>query len=153
MEFLANIHPQIVHFPIAFFILYFLFETSGIILKKEYLMKSALIILVVGVCFSLIAVLSGNQSAQNLSNTYHENFVNYKDQISLHEQFATISLWYFSVVLFLRIYLQIKKKLSGNFKYILLLLGLTGCVLIYFTGIYGGELVYKYGIGTKLFEK
>lgn len=150
MEFLASIHPQIVHFPIAFFILYFLFESSAIIFKKDYLEKSAVIILTAGVIFSLIAVLSGNLSAQNYNQLSPENFVKYNDQISLHEQFATITLWYFTIILFIRIYLSVKKKFYGRIKYIFILIGLIGCVLIYFTGIYGGELVYKFGIGIKI---
>ncbi len=153
MEFLAELHPQIIHFPIAFFILYFLFDASGIILNKDYLVKSAVVILAVGVIFSLLAVLSGNQSAQKFANLSADNYKIYIDHISLHEQYATISLWYFSIVLFFRIYLVIKKKFNGRVKLLFILIGLIGCVLIYFTGIYGGELVYKYGIGTGLFGK
>ena len=56
MEFLANLHPVIVHFPIAFFILYFLFEAAGIILGKDFLLKSAFIILLIGVVAAVCAV-------------------------------------------------------------------------------------------------
>jgi uncharacterized membrane protein len=37
MEFLAGLHPHIIHFPIVLFILYTLFELLGVILKKDYL--------------------------------------------------------------------------------------------------------------------
>ena len=66
MEFLAQDHPLLVHFPIAFFFLYLIFESSGIIFKKEYLLKSAIIILALGVIGSVESVLTGNQAAELL---------------------------------------------------------------------------------------
>ena len=42
MEFLANIHPVIIHFPIAFFVAYFFLEVASLIAKKESLCKMGL---------------------------------------------------------------------------------------------------------------
>ncbi len=152
MELLAELHKRIVHFPIAFFFLYFFLETFGIILKKDYLQKTAFIVLSAGVAAALFSALTGNQSYEIVKPLLKTNeFI--ISQIEKHEQYATITLWYFTVVLFFRIYLLIKKKFDSNLKYILILLGLIGCYLIYITGIYGGSLVYKYGIGTEFFIK
>ena len=152
MEFLAELHPRIVHFPIAFFILYFFLESSGIILKKDFLLKSALLILIIGIITALIAVLTGNQ-AQTAAKLLIKNSSEINELINLHEEYATITLFYFSALLILRSYLVIKKKFVGNVRYIFIALGLIGCYLIYTTGIHGGELVFKYGIGTKLLGK
>lgn len=152
MEILAELHPRIVHFPIAFFILYLFFETFGIFLKKDFLLKAAFLILVVGVLTALIAVLSGNQ-AQAAARLLFTNGSDLNKLIELHEDYATLTLFYFSAVLFLRTYLVIKKKFDGNLKFVFIILGLIGFYLIYTTGIHGGELVFKYGIGTKLFGK
>ena len=62
MEFLAGLHPQIVHFPIALLILYSIFEILGILLKKDFLQKSAYLLLGLGVLVSVAAVLTGNQA-------------------------------------------------------------------------------------------
>lgn len=150
MEFLAQLHPKIIHFPIAFFILYFLFESFGIILRKEFLQKSAIIILILAILFSVMAVLTGNQ-AYEIVKQQQTDTVLYKDFILKHELYATITLWYFIAILFFRIYFLIKKNFEGKIKFLFIILGFVGSVLIYLTGAYGGELVFKYGIGTKLF--
>ncbi len=150
MEFLAELHPKIIHFPIAFFILYFMFESSGIILRKEFLLKSALIILILAIIFSVLAVLTGNQAYEIVKQRQTDTAL-YKDVINLHELFATITLWYFMAVMFLRIYFVVKKKFVGKVQYLFIILGLIGSLLIFLTGLYGGELVFKYGIGTKIF--
>jgi len=152
MEFLSQLHPRIVHFPVAFFIFYFLFELSGVILKKEYLTRAALILLAIGVVTALFAVLSGNQ-AQTAANTLIDKGSNLSELIEVHQEYATVTLFYFSALLFLRVYLVIKNRFKGNIRYLFLLFGLTGCYLIYETGIHGGDLVFKYGIGTQLFGK
>lgn len=151
MEFLSGLHSKVIHFPIAFFILYFLFETSGIIFKKDFLTKSAFIVLVLGVIFSVLSVLTGNQAHEVVKTSLQANGLT--SLIEQHEQLATVTLWYFFFVLIFRTYLTVKKKFEGNIRYAFVLFGLLGCVLIYLTGIYGGELVYKYGVGTDLFGK
>lgn len=152
MEFLAQYHPLLVHFPIALFILYFLFESSGIIFNKEYLLKSAVIILVLGVVIALETVLTGNQAAQLLDAqgllTKDINKV-----VEAHEEWATITLWFYVFVLALRVFLTVNKKFVGNLRYIFVVLSLIGIFFIYKTGEYGGKLVYEHGAGTKLLIK
>jgi len=150
MEFLAQLHPKIIHFPIALFILYFLFETSGVLLKKEFLLKSSLIVLILAILFSVLSVLTGNQAYEVVRQRQTDAAL-YKDLIEQHELFATITLWYFFFIMFLRIYFLVKKKFVGKLQYLFILLGFIGSILIFLTGSYGGDLVFKYGIGTKLF--
>ena len=152
MELFAEYHPLLVHFPIALFILYFIFETSGIVLNKEYLLKSAVIILAIGVAGALEAVLTGNQAAQLLDArgllTPEINQV-----IDEHEDWATITLWFYSAVLALRVFLTLNKKFVGNLRYIFVVLSLVGVFFIYQTGEHGGKLVYEYGVGTKFLDE
>ena len=153
MEFLAELHPRIVHFPVVLFILYFFLEVSSILLKKNYLSKSAYIILIAGIVTAVAAVLTGNQAHEAAKTILKEKNNLLTGLIEQHEQNATITLWYFCGVLILRTYLILKKKFDNNWKYIFIPIGLAGCYLIYITGIHGGELVFKYGIGTQLFGK
>ena len=149
MELLAQYHPLLVHFPIAFFILYFIFESSGIIFEKEYLLKSALVILALGVIGSVESVLTGNQAEQLLkvqgvlTSEIHEI-------IEEHESWATMTLWFFVFVLALRVFLTVNKKFIGKLRYVFVILSLIGVFLIYKTGEYGGKLVYDHGAGTKI---
>jgi len=153
MEFLAELHPRIVHFPVALFILYFFLEAFGILLKKDYLTKSAYIVLIAGIITAITAVLTGNQAHEAAKIILKGKNNLLSRAIEQHEQNATITLWYFFAVLIFRTYLILKKKFENYWKYIFIPLGLAGCYLIYITGIHGGELVFKYGIGTQLFGK
>jgi uncharacterized membrane protein len=150
MEFLADLHPRIVHFPIAFFIIYSVFEISGIILKKNFLNKAAYIILIFGIITALLAVLTGNQAQYAAKLFLDGKMLGISEVMEKHEEFATFSIWYFSALFILRTYLIIKKKYEGSWKYIFIGFGLIGCYLIYSTGYYGGELVFKHGIGVHL---
>jgi len=150
MEFLADLHPRIVHFPIAFFIIYSVFEISGIILKKDFLNKAAYIILIFGIITALLAVLTGNQAQDAAKLILTGKMTGISEAIEKHEEFATITIWYFTLLFILRTYLLIKKKYENSWKYIFIAFGLIGCYLIYSTGYYGGELVFKHGIGFHL---
>lgn len=159
MELLSELHPRIVHFPVALFIIYFFLETFGIIFRKDYMLKAAYLILIAGVFTALLAVLTGNQ-AHIATKLIINNKSDLNDLIELHENYATITVWYFSAVLIFRTYLMVKKKfwesitaVNGKLKYLFVVLGLIGCYLIYVTGIHGGDLVFKHGIGTQLFGK
>ncbi|MFN4111664.1 MAG: DUF2231 domain-containing protein, partial [Ignavibacteria bacterium] len=49
MESFASFHPKVVHFAIALLLTYVLFEFLYLILKKDFLNKSATLILFLGV--------------------------------------------------------------------------------------------------------
>jgi uncharacterized membrane protein len=149
MEFLSNLHPQIVHFPIAILILYAVFELIGIISKKDSLQKTAHLLLAIGVLTAIAAVLTGNQAAELVKLKLSTNF---ESLIEEHETFATITLWYFFATLVLRTYLILKKKFNGVYKYLFIPIVLVGVYFIYQTGNHGGKLVYKYGIGTEVMQ-
>ena len=149
MEFLSNLHPQIVHFPIAILILYAVFELIGIILKRDSLQKTAHLLLAIGVLTAIAAVLTGNQAAELVKLKVSTNF---ESLIEEHETFATITLWYFFATLVLRTYLILKQKFSGVYKYLFIPIVLVGIYFIYQTGNHGGKLVYKYGIGTEVMQ-
>ncbi len=152
MEILAELHPILIHFPIAFFVLYFLFESAGILLEKEYLIKSALIILTLGVIGSIEAVLTGNKAAELLQS---QNLLTgeIKELTETHETWATITLWFYFFVLGFRSYLAAKKKFVGKIRYIFIVLSVIGVFFIYKTGEYGGKLVFDHGAGTKILKK
>lgn len=150
MEFLASLHPELVHFPIALLLTYCFLEIIGVIIKKESFTKAASIILVLGLIGAVAAVLTGNQ-ADEVAEILFDKDVNIPlGKISAHETYATYTLWYFMALFFLRIFLILKKKFTGKIKYIFILLALIGGTLVFLTGLKGGELVYKYGVGTEV---
>jgi uncharacterized membrane protein len=149
LDFINKIHPVIVHFPIALFAVYTVLEIIALFIKNESYSKIVLLILGIGVLFSLLAVLTGNRAAEISKSLVSPGAA---EIIETHESFATITMFYYSAILFVKSYLIIKKKSSRLIKYSFLVLVLIGNIFIYLTGYYGGELVFKYGIGTQLMK-
>ncbi len=150
MEFLAQLHPQIVHFPIAFMAIYAVLEITGIISGKEFFQKAAYLFLFLGVLTAVAAVFTGNQAAEIASKWKEKGAAIPTGLISEHEEYATITLWYFTGLLVLRTFLFLKKKFKGSAKYLFLLLAAIGLYFVYQTGDHGGKLVYNHGVGTEL---
>lgn len=157
MESIAQFHPIIVHFPIVLLLLYALFEGAGAILKKDFLSKSAHIVLALAIIAALAALITGEQALKT-AELWDDKGLKLDDitipfgMIHKHEDFASMTFWYFTVLLILRTFLVIKKKFSGYFKYATALLAIFGCFFIYKTGEIGGQLVYKHGVGTELIK-
>ncbi len=150
MDFLANLHPKIVHFPIALFIVYALLEIIGSFVKKDFFSKTAHLILFLGVIGAVAAVLTGN-SAEDAARILSKAGASISMQsIENHSDFANFTLWYFAGILVLRTFVVIRKKFEGSIKYFFVILSIIGVFLVYQTGELGGKLVYKYGIGTEL---
>ncbi len=149
MDFLAQLHPKIVHFPIALLSLYVFLEVVGILFKKDFFSKTAHLILFLGVISALIAILTGNQ-AEDVAHAWSRLGANINlEAIETHSTYANITLWYFTGLLIIRTFLSIKKKFIGTVKYFVAVFAIIGFVFIFQTGHYGGKLVYEYGIGTQ----
>jgi uncharacterized membrane protein len=153
MEFIANLHPAVIHFPIVLFVVYCVLEIVSLFYRKELLFNSATILLGAGIFFSVLAVLTGNQEHELLKSALKNKMPAVRDIINYHEQYATITLWYFISLFALRGYLIIKKKISTYPKIIFALLALIGIYFVYQTGKFGGSLVFDFGVGTQLFNK
>jgi uncharacterized membrane protein len=145
MEFLAELHPKIIHFPIALFITSVLFDFIELIFRKESFGRSAHLLLFLGVIGGFAAALSGNQAfiAYEFWNDSSSAL------LEQHQLFANITIWFFAALLILRTYLVLRKKYFGAKKYLIITLAFIGCYFIYQASEYGGELVKKFGIGTE----
>lgn len=143
---LSDVHPYIVHFPIALLVTYSVLEIVGIIFKKEFISKSALLILCFGLVSALAAVFTGNLASEQFSNWTVES----KTLMTEHQTYATYLLWSAFLLAGFRIYLVIKKKFNGTIKYLFIITALIIIFLVYETGIRGGNLVKKFGVGTEL---
>ena len=147
-NFLAEIHPKVVHFPVALLTTYSLLEIVGIVFNKEFITKSALLVLCLGVVTSFFAVLTGNQAAANFVYWTDES----SELLSNHQSLATILVWISAIVCGLRIFVVTKKKFVGLIKYVFLVFAIVILFIVYQTGSYGGDLVKKYGIGTDIYQ-
>jgi uncharacterized membrane protein len=149
MEFFAQFHPKIIHFPIAFLLVYLLLELLGVIFKKDFFSKAAHLFLLFGVLGALAAVLTGNL-AEDAFEGWNKTT---KAIVETHSTYANITLWYFTVLLVLRTFLVLRKKFSNLFKYVFCVLALVGSYFVYQTGEYGGKMVFQHGVGTQFHIK
>jgi uncharacterized membrane protein len=150
-------HPRFVHFPIALLSTYVLLEVIGVVFKKDFFSKAAHLILFLGVFGALAAVLTGNMAEEAAEKLFDEKDVLIPfGAIHDHENWATITIWYFAGVLLLRTIFAVKKKFQGAFQYVFILLAVVGMYFVYQTGDHGAKLVYglkeKGGVGTELKE-
>jgi len=147
-NFLAEIHTKVVHFPIALLTIYSLLEIVGIVFNKEFITKSSLLILCLGVISAFLAVLTGNQAYSVVTFWNDQSLV----LLNEHQTFATYLLWGSVLICALRIFVTVKKKFNDPVKYIFVIFAFAIIFLVYETGIHGGNLVKKYGVGTDLFN-
>jgi uncharacterized membrane protein len=154
METLASFHPKVVHFAIALLLTYVLLEILYFIFKKDFLNKSATLILFLGILGALASLLTGNQAFHYAEYLFDKYDVKIPfGLIDEHEQYALITTFWFVGILIIRFFLNIKNKFKGLFQILVLVLAIVGAYFVYETGEYGGELVYKHGVGTKVIEQ
>ncbi|MCP5062916.1 MAG: hypothetical protein GY936_10675 [Ignavibacteriae bacterium] len=150
MNYLAELHPLVIHFPIAFLFLFVGLEIINLFIKKDYLKNISHLLLLISVIALIAAVFSGNQSMQIVIDG-----ISNKDILApmeAHEQFATITLWYYFTLLIFRTYLFVNKKFESKLQYLFVIFAVLGLYLVFTTAKFGGILVYDFGIGTKLFN-
>jgi uncharacterized membrane protein len=148
MEILAALHEKVTHFPLAFLAVYPIIELIAFVSKKEFFSKAAFLLLLIGVLGALVAVLTGNQ-AFTINDDWSKENLKIFDQ---HEINANITIWLFTILLILKYFLSVKRKLTNVIHILILLAALTGLYFIYQTGSYGGELV-KSKYRNSLIEK
>jgi len=147
-SFLADIHPKVVHFPVALIATYSVIEIAGILLKKEFLSRTALLILCIGVVTAFFAVLTGNEAASVFKYWNDDSLA----LLNQHQTYATYLLWLSVFTCGFRFYLLIKKKIIGYLRYSFIIIASVLLFLVIQTGLHGGDLVKKFGIGTDLHQ-
>lgn len=161
MEFIAQFHPKVVHFAIALLLVYALLEAIGAILKKDFFTNAAFVILILGVLGGFASLITGEQAAQVAEkwDDIGTDVIIPFNAIEEHENYATITFFYFLGMTILRTFFAInfqkKKKWSEHFnkvRYGFVVLAIIGCYFVYETGEHGGKLVYKHGVGTDLIK-
>lgn len=153
MEFFANLHPKFVHFSIALFSIYILLEYFYFFYSKEWLNKTVHLILILAIFLTIGTVLTGNQAEKSVIEIIENKATHVKEVLEEHEEYGTLVLWLFAAIAVFRTYILLKKKLTKKTQVILLLLAAIGGYLIFEAGEYGGELVYRHGVGTELFKE
>ncbi|MBK7866220.1 MAG: hypothetical protein IPJ75_04045 [Ignavibacteriales bacterium] len=162
MEFLAGLHPKAVHYPLALLMIYPFLVLIYNFYKKEILAKAALLVIAGGLAGIVLALISGNSAFQLFveQHSSHPKIEMVKGLIDNHEDFATATTVLYSLVFILNFFYFVKyyikkdtdSKLIVALPRIILALAFISMYILYVTGERGGDLVFKYGIGTDIFR-
>jgi uncharacterized membrane protein len=137
---MPNIHPLIVHFPIALLTIGIVFDVLGLLSKNNELSRVGWWMQVAGTFGLMAAVVTGLLAQQTvvISAAAHDAFEH-------HEQIAFIVSAVFAALLLWRI--ASRTQLPQRYRILFLLLFLFGLVVMWLGAWYGGEMVYRFGVG------
>jgi len=141
-EWAPNVHPLIIHFPIAVLSIAVLFDLIYQIWGRSWLSINCLSIYILGTVSALAAFLTGQYAADNVNMPMQAELT-----VSNHSDMAKYTLVFFSLYSVIRAIYWWKLKPNPIFKVGLFILALVGLFLLFQTADLGGKLVYKYGVG------
>ncbi len=139
---MANIHPLLVHFPIAFLSAFFLLDVFGTLLQKENWRQLATGLLYLGTLGAMMAVAAGLLASSTI-----EHGENVHEIMSRHQSLGI-------TVMAMSIFLSIWRALSGGMVHgvpnivFILLAGLLNFLMLLGADL-GGLMVYKYGVAVE----
>lgn len=141
---MKNIHPLIVHFPIALFIASFIFRGLSQFIKRESLDSAARWSLWFGTLMAIVSLVTGLLAAKQAehSGAVHEI-------MELHEKLAWIVTG-LGVLLCLGGFFADKITRGIFGKGVIFVLQATQVVLLCWAGHLGGRMVYEFGVGTSI---
>ena len=139
---LDNIHPVLVHFPIAFLSGFFLMDTLGTLFKKTLWRSIASYLLYWGTFAAALTVLAGFSAADSVAHgdNVHEIMENHEHiGIAILVLASGLSLWRYLA----------GEIMTGVKNTGFLILATLLCVLIISGADLGGLMVYHYGVAVQ----
>jgi len=147
MNFLGPFHSQIVHAPIVLIVFSAFFALVGLLMDRDWLKKTSVVLLVFGFLGAFLAVQSG-KPAHRVPE--HQQGVP-EQAIDTHEMLGERTMYLAGLAL---VALFIASRLKGGVASAVGALGLilqllaAGCVA--YTGYLGGKLVFEHGANVKV---
>ncbi|PKM12962.1 MAG: hypothetical protein CVV13_03165 [Gammaproteobacteria bacterium HGW-Gammaproteobacteria-3] len=138
---MENIHPLLVHFPIAFLLGFFLLDVLGTLTGKLNWRAAAGVMLYLGTLAAGLTVWAGLAAADKVA---HDDIVHAIMERHEHFGIAVLSL---SVVLSIW-RLLVGTAMKGAINGFYLLLSFTLCILVSKGADLGGLMVYNYGVAV-----
>ena len=141
-----NVHPLIVHFPIAILVLAVLVDVIGLAFKNRvFFRRAAVLLYVAGGLAAAAAFLTGQDAGDSVFLPDGANAV-----LTEHADMALYTLWYYGVYGVIRLLMHVLRfDVRMSFRIPLVLVAAGGLFLVYETAEYGGEMVYRHGVGVE----
>ncbi|HEX5387152.1 MAG TPA: DUF2231 domain-containing protein [Gemmatimonadales bacterium] len=136
-----RVHGMLTALPVALLSLAVALELAAIVLKRERLHGTSLLILVLGAIGAGVTVLAGLEAEDHIDHgpAIHEI-------MEEHKELALITLGIFAVLLIWRLIRE--RRMGMAERYAALFLGFVGFGFLAATGHHGGELVFEHAAGV-----
>lgn len=147
---LPNLHPAVVHFPVALLLTALGFDVACLVVRRwPWVDRAATSLYVLGTAGAGAAYLSGDAAADGMWAVAGEAQAVLAD----HENGALLTLGAFAVVAVLRWMVswlgrRDRRIQVGFFRLVALVAAAAAAVLLVQTARLGGELVYTHGLGV-----
>ncbi|MDA1029140.1 MAG: hypothetical protein O3B41_08835 [Bacteroidetes bacterium] len=140
-----NLHPLVVHFPIALLFIAALMDTIGLMFKNEPMWRnSAFLLYVLGTLGAVGAFYAGKAAGDSVFLATEANAL-----LTDHADMAKYTVYFFGGYALLRIiFFFAKMETRTGIRAIMYFLGIGGLALVWATADRGGQLVFKYGVGV-----
>jgi len=139
---MENIHPLVVHFPIALLSVFFVLDLVGTLAKKQQWREVASSFLYLGTLAALLTVIAGHIAADTVAHAGNVHAIMEK-----HEDLGMAILSLASALSAWR--LKHKGLFQGYVNGVFLALSALLCILIALAADLGGLMVYQYGVAVK----
>ncbi|MCY3763815.1 MAG: DUF2231 domain-containing protein [Gemmatimonadetes bacterium] len=139
-----DFHPFIVHFPLALLTVGFFCDAAGILFRRDHLLHTGYLLLVLGAVSAIAASLTGNAAEETAAR-----IPGIAAELERHESISTAATWLAIVLVLLRTHLILKRKFTGTVRFAYLAGAAATAVLIALSGYTGGRMTYEYGPGIR----
>ncbi|MCS3659960.1 DUF2231 domain-containing protein [Salinibacter ruber] len=145
-----NIHPMIVHFPIALIVGALGADIFSLVLRRwEWLRPATVALYIAGGASAVLTYFTGTWAADSVSVVAEA-----QPLLTEHSNLGWWTMWFFGIYALMRLGTHLWSRTRGSIAVhaALFLLALGGSYLLYETGDHGAEMVYRYGVGVQMPE-
>ena len=143
-DWVPNLHPLIVHFPIAWLIAALIADMVSLVLPKaQWAETTAACLYPAGAASALAAFLTGRQAGAGMliPGMGHAVLID-------HWNWALATTIYFGVVATARLALTLRGHRPSRWaRAVFATVGVAGILLLFYTSEQGARLVYEHGVG------
>jgi len=138
---MPNLHPLVVHFPVALLTVGLLFDLLGMVSKRDDHHRTGWWLHISGALGLILAVITGLHAEDSVEITEGA-----RNHFEIHEQVAFATTAVFALLLAWRV--GSKTRIPERRRPVYFMLSIAAVALLWVTAWYGGEMVYSFGVGV-----